>query len=271
MGHKLSAVTGIRSENFTEPGNAINEIWVGNTEIISRLPFGDNDLEQAGWPAGRMPKIPWHNFIIPLKRDLQIVANSTGPVDLCNIPNATVDRIVWSFSGCTLTIMGSHEDIAWLFKYSDIVLLIGAIAWTVAAYFCLSVPQRARRNKRLVYDPAARTHYRNDVHAFQRGAFVATSFWIVGAVFATFALWFWAQAEGFCQLSKWDHWRLVWWVVMAVLYYTNVLAGLALGDIWTGWLRMRREVYQQERLSRERRMEECLREHNEAHEPEREK
>lgn len=70
MGHKFSVVQGVKSENFYEPGNAINEIWVGDFEIISRLPFGDSDIGQAGWPPGNWPKIPWHQFIIPLKRDL---------------------------------------------------------------------------------------------------------------------------------------------------------------------------------------------------------
>lgn len=68
MGHKASVIHGVRSEDYYKPGNAINEIWLGHLELISRLPFGDSDLAQAGWPAGGWPKIPWHNFIIPLKR-----------------------------------------------------------------------------------------------------------------------------------------------------------------------------------------------------------
>lgn len=70
MGHKFSAVTGARTDRYHEPGNAINEIWVGDVEVISRLPFGDSDLNQAGWPKGGIPKIPWKNFIIPMKRDV---------------------------------------------------------------------------------------------------------------------------------------------------------------------------------------------------------
>ncbi|KAJ5121932.1 hypothetical protein N7448_003065 [Penicillium atrosanguineum] len=77
MGHKFSVVGGVKSENFYQQGNAINEIWLGDVEIISRLPFGDSDLEQSGWPAGGWPKIPWHQFIIPLKRDLHTITNST--------------------------------------------------------------------------------------------------------------------------------------------------------------------------------------------------
>lgn len=68
MGHKVSVVHGVKSDDFFKSGNAINEIWLGRLEIISRLPFGDSDLGQAGWRSGGFPKIPWHNFIIPLKR-----------------------------------------------------------------------------------------------------------------------------------------------------------------------------------------------------------
>ncbi|KAJ5157122.1 uncharacterized protein N7482_008222 [Penicillium canariense] len=73
MGHKFSVVHGVKSDKFYEQGNAINEIWVGDVEIISRLPFGDSDISQAGWSPGKWPKIPWHHFIIPLKRDLKTV------------------------------------------------------------------------------------------------------------------------------------------------------------------------------------------------------
>ena len=70
MGQKISAVHGVKSGDFYKQGNAINEIWVGDVELISRLPFGDSDLGQAGWPRGSWPKIPWHQFIIPLKREV---------------------------------------------------------------------------------------------------------------------------------------------------------------------------------------------------------
>ncbi|PLB55232.1 hypothetical protein P170DRAFT_505846 [Aspergillus steynii IBT 23096] len=70
MGQNVSAVNGVRSDNYYQPGNAINEIWFGDVELISRLPFGDSDMAQAGWSNGEWPKVPWHNFIIPMKRDL---------------------------------------------------------------------------------------------------------------------------------------------------------------------------------------------------------
>lgn len=72
MGNKLSAVHGVKSEDYFRPGNGINEIWFGDVEILSRLPFGDSDLSQAAWPVGEWPKIPWHNFIIPWKRSIEL-------------------------------------------------------------------------------------------------------------------------------------------------------------------------------------------------------
>lgn len=70
MGHKISTVQGVKSDDYYKPGNAINEIWFGDVEIISRLPFGDSDLAQSAWPVGGWPKIPWHNFLIPWKRSI---------------------------------------------------------------------------------------------------------------------------------------------------------------------------------------------------------
>lgn len=76
MGNKFSAIHGVKSGNFYNQGNAINEIWIGDVEIVSRLPFGDSDLGQAGWPEGSWPKIPWHQFIIPMKRSLDTINNT---------------------------------------------------------------------------------------------------------------------------------------------------------------------------------------------------
>ncbi|PWY82898.1 hypothetical protein BO70DRAFT_404430 [Aspergillus heteromorphus CBS 117.55] len=78
MGHKISVIHGVKSENYYRPGNAINEIWVGDVELISRLPFTDSDMAQASWPKGQFPKIPWHNFIIPLKRGFDALKGSVG-------------------------------------------------------------------------------------------------------------------------------------------------------------------------------------------------
>ncbi|KAL4941526.1 hypothetical protein BDV06DRAFT_179632 [Aspergillus oleicola] len=259
MGHKLSAVNGVRSENYTEPGNAINEIWIGNTEIISRLPFGDNDMEQAGWPTNGMPKIPWHNFIIPMKRDLQVLGNDTGPVNICNMSNVTVDRIVWCNPIVCITVQGPHEEITALVKYSDAAFLINAIAWTVFAYLYLLTPQRARRNRALVYEPV-RTHNRRDVTDFGLDALMTTVSFAVGIGLSFLSVWLWAQARHFCKLSSWD-WQLVQLVQSVVglfLFYRTVLGARVLGNIWKDWWRMRRDVVRQERRSKERLEEECL-------------
>lgn len=94
MGHNVSTVHGVKSDNFYQQGNAINEIWIGDLELIARLPFGDSDLGQAGWPLKNWPKIPWHQFIIPLKRDLHQLnitsGNMSGPcVRNCVVGNLT--------------------------------------------------------------------------------------------------------------------------------------------------------------------------------------
>ncbi|KAL1957414.1 hypothetical protein VTO42DRAFT_5982 [Malbranchea cinnamomea] len=80
MGNKISVRTGIKSPNIYHPGNARNEIWIGNLEIISRLPFGDSDIAQAGWPKGDYPKVPWRPFIIPLRAVVSKTAKSLPAV-----------------------------------------------------------------------------------------------------------------------------------------------------------------------------------------------
>lgn len=97
MGQRISAVHGVRSENYYEPGNAVNEIWIGNLEIISRLPFGDSDMAQAAWPEGDWPKIPWRPFIIPLKQNT-VEARSTD-VELCEDKACACLRWGGAFSG----------------------------------------------------------------------------------------------------------------------------------------------------------------------------
>lgn len=76
MGHKFSTVHGVKSSDYSQAGNAINEIWYGDVELVSRLPFGDSDMAQASWHPGDWPKIPWHNFIIPWKRDVLVDSNA---------------------------------------------------------------------------------------------------------------------------------------------------------------------------------------------------
>ncbi|EAS33945.3 uncharacterized protein CIMG_04969 [Coccidioides immitis RS] len=107
MGNKVSAVNGVRSPNFFQPGNAVNEIWLGKLEIISRLPFGDSDMAQAGWPRGDFPKIPWRPFIIPLRaaadktaRSITIPASETSrkclwPAFVEIMSKVNWERIFW--------------------------------------------------------------------------------------------------------------------------------------------------------------------------------
>lgn len=76
MGNRISARNGLRSPNIYQPGNAVNEIWIDDFELISRLPFGDSDMAQAGWPKGDYPKIPWRPFIIPLRAAVSRAAKS---------------------------------------------------------------------------------------------------------------------------------------------------------------------------------------------------
>lgn len=78
MGNRISASNGVRSPNFHEPGNAVNEVWVGKLEVISRLPFGDSDMAQAGWAKGDYPKIPWRPFIIALRASFSKAAISVS-------------------------------------------------------------------------------------------------------------------------------------------------------------------------------------------------
>lgn len=96
MGHKFSAVHGVKSGNFYHQGNAINEIWLGDVELVSRLPFGDSDLGQAGWPEGSWPKIPWHQFIIPLKRSVEVTSNSTMATNGMMSTNPQPNESVWT-------------------------------------------------------------------------------------------------------------------------------------------------------------------------------
>lgn len=133
MGNKVSVVHGVKSADFYHQGNAINEIWIGDVELVSRLPFGDSDLGQAGWPEGSWPKIPWHQFIIPLKRSIDtsnatiMAANETT----CTCPpSITTD---WPDTG----IIGLYKSIPKGPAFAlGVILLITSISlfWTPARW-----------------------------------------------------------------------------------------------------------------------------------------
>lgn len=111
MGHKFSAINGVKSDNFYSQGNAINEIWIGNVELISRLPFGDSDRGQAGWPPGSWPKIPWHQFVIPLKRDMELI-NTTVSIVGNNITVTDVVQIVAAWQSLEFAFGGLFVTLA---------------------------------------------------------------------------------------------------------------------------------------------------------------
>ncbi|KAJ6125298.1 hypothetical protein N7471_012615 [Penicillium samsonianum] len=156
MGNKVSAVHGVKSDHFYDQGNAVNEIWVGDVEVISRLPFGDSDLEQAGWPPGDFPKIPWHHFIIPMhKRD--------------EASNMTAKFSLWDGSGSYCACHDWLPKHGYLGMYTRIpasaAYMIGFLFLTLAAFLLMYFTYRLahafgawqylREASRLHPDPAA--------------------------------------------------------------------------------------------------------------------
>ncbi|CAI7621491.1 unnamed protein product [Penicillium glandicola] len=148
MGNKVSAVHGVKSDHFYDQGNAVNEIWVGDVEVISRLPFGDSDLEQAGWPPGDFPKIPWHHFIIPMQKRHE-AGNLTAP-----FPS-------WTKNGTCCTCQDWLPKHGYLGMYTSIsssaAYLIGALFLFLALGIVASAFynwQYLREASRLYPDPA---------------------------------------------------------------------------------------------------------------------
>lgn len=96
----VSSIHGVKTPDFYAPGNAVNEIWIDKFELVSRLPFGDSDLGQASWPPHDWPKIPWHQFIIPLKRDLDAMENATTTTTTTTI---TITQYLYQWLGMDVT------------------------------------------------------------------------------------------------------------------------------------------------------------------------
>ncbi|KAL5339066.1 hypothetical protein BJX70DRAFT_177596 [Aspergillus crustosus] len=173
MGHKVSVVTGVKSENFTQPGNAVNEIWVGDTEIISRLPFAGSDMDQAGWGKDGAPKIPWHNFIIPLKRDIHEIheivdfnhnVNFSSIVDVP--PNILVccnrDGCMSNAQLTDVVITNTHlNQNPWLF-----IIAFAVMNFSITALLYIAL---IRLNNPIIHD--SKTRY--DESEVQRSAFEA--------------------------------------------------------------------------------------------------
>lgn len=128
MGNKVSAATGVKSPNFYEPGNAVNELRVGDLEIISRLPFGSSDMEQAGWPKGDWPKIPWHKFIIPRHATLRSPAERRAP------SNGSLRQS----PAKPLVTPAAQTSISWFPMIQAIMLLLLPLLCIVPVYLALA-------------------------------------------------------------------------------------------------------------------------------------
>lgn len=203
MGHKVSTVAGVKSENFTEPGNAINEIWVGNTEIISRLPFGDSDMAQAGWPKNGAPKIPWHNFIIPMKRDLEITLNLSRTVDWNTVLQTPSNKLICcNGSGCIANDLASSSVITTqlINQNPTYLLAIFFLSIFALAFLWLSwskIPHMPQ------YDPT-KTYNAGDLRSFALKAYVSTVCTLFGSVIAAVSVVFWIQAHQAYAFYNWD-------------------------------------------------------------------
>lgn len=108
----VSSIHGVKTPDFYAPGNAVNEIWIDKFELVSRLPFGDSDMGQASWPPHDWPKIPWHQFIIPLKRDLETLEHTAS------ITKST-DENMYRFFGINWTLFGLS------FKWCILLFILG--------------------------------------------------------------------------------------------------------------------------------------------------
>ncbi|KAL4989544.1 hypothetical protein BDW68DRAFT_195854 [Aspergillus falconensis] len=211
MGKKLSVVKGVRSENYTEPGNAVNEIWVGDTELISRLPFGSSDMDQAGWPKNGVPKIPWHNFIIPMKRDLETssAANSTPPLDFSGITRIPPDQLVCCNQRGCITDQHFTNTISSMKLFSqDFSHLDRAALLTLCAIITLNV---CREMKRVVTGSPLYNHLVHELMDVWYAASIsgtATLLNIIGLGSGWWAISAWLRAHGVYRFMA-DDWKLM--------------------------------------------------------------
>lgn len=155
MGNKLSAVNGVRSPNFFEPGNGANEVWVGDVEVISRLPFGDSDMAQAAWPKGEFPKIPWRPFIIPLRATVDQAKRSMSALDPEKPP-------WWSQAISCMALIQAVDVICTLAAaIVSAVSMLTAIALYVAPNFLSHLLDIGPSIRDIELDGAFRPQYRN--------------------------------------------------------------------------------------------------------------
>ncbi|KAL2868862.1 uncharacterized protein BJX67DRAFT_379803 [Aspergillus lucknowensis] len=236
MGHKVSAVAGVKSENFTDPGNAINEIWVGNTEIISRLPFGDSDMAQADWPKSGVPKIPWHNFIIPMKRDIETALNLSQGVDWDVIAQTPPHKLICcNGSGCiahsfTSNFVITHQLINQHPAYLVVAVFLMLFALAFLGVSLSKIPHMPE------YHPT-KTYNASDVHPFALKAYCSTVCTIAGSVIGVVSVGFWIGAHQAYAFKTWDALLLEYGYYIVLALYMITATWNAIKK-WREWLKV---------------------------------
>ncbi|KAL4918280.1 hypothetical protein BDW62DRAFT_66771 [Aspergillus aurantiobrunneus] len=240
MGQKLSVVKGVKSENFTQPGNAVNEIWVGDTEIISRLPFGDNDMEQASWPKKGMPKIPWHNFIIPMKRGLETSSQDGGLFNLrCNSQVPSDWMACCKQNGCTSNPNITNNIITGRLVGASPSPLLVAILWTFVIWLFVRLPKKLKQHN-VAYDPT-KTYGKKDVQLAARRAILVSVIFAISSMLACLGDLAWGRAYQFYEFKSWD-WLLLVLVMRFFMLYKAVAIEWEMGKFWLAWWKMRRSA-----------------------------
>ncbi|CBF89448.1 predicted protein [Aspergillus nidulans FGSC A4] len=242
MGKKLSVVQGVKSENYTTPGNAVNEIWVGDTELISRLPFGSSDMDQASWPTNGVPKIPWHNFIIPMKRDLETLGayNSNLPLDFSGIARVPPDQLVCcNQRGCITDQHFTQTVFTAKLVSQDYSHLDRAILLT----FCAIITLNLYRGVRRVVTGSLR--YSHLVHDFMDVWYAvsfsgtATMLNIIGLGAGWWAISAWSGAHEAYQFKA-DDWKLMEDLMKLVLFVQMLFSVCTIIMDWLDVLRVLR-------------------------------
>ncbi|KAL4751251.1 hypothetical protein BDW72DRAFT_212846 [Aspergillus terricola var. indicus] len=242
MGKKLSVVQGVRSENYTDPGNAVNEIWVGDTELISRLPFGSSDMDQASWPTNGVPKIPWHNFIIPMKRDLETLsaANFTLPLDFSGINHVPPDQLVCcNQRGCITDQRFTQTVFTAKLVSQDFSHFDRAILLTFCAIITLNVYRGIRR---VVTGSPLYSHLVHDLMDVWYAASVsgtATVLNIIGLGAGWWAISAWSGAHEVYQFVA-DDWKLMGNLMRLVLFVQMISSVCTIIMDWLDVLRILR-------------------------------
>ncbi|KAJ0422325.1 hypothetical protein BJY00DRAFT_280719 [Aspergillus carlsbadensis] len=243
MGHKVSAVAGVKSENFTDPGNAINEIWAGNTEVISRLPFGDSDMAQAGWPENGMPKIPWHNFIIPMKRDLSTFDDLKGifPTTYVNWTTITqwpADKLICCNKlGC----MADNQTTDYMFTKlrinQDPTLMVVVFILSVLTLAALQVSWK-KCPCESEYDSTKR-YDKSETRMFLIKALSSTAWTMIGLVLSAISVALWVKAHYVYEL-KTRSYLLYEYGFYIMVIFSGIISMLFMYSYWCDWMKVTR-------------------------------